>query len=92
MGELFFLYYWHTTRLNLALSFLIALLSLSPVSGIFCFGTLGILASFIGYRYLQNLQYLFYLNAGYSKKQLMFSTAAINIVLATVTLLIISIF
>lgn len=92
MGELFFLYYWHVTRYNLALSFLIALLSLNPVNGVVCFGSLGIFASFLGYRYLQNLQYLLYLNAGFSKKDLMLKTALINISIAIITILIILIF
>ena len=89
MGELFFLYYWNVTRYNVVLSFLIALLSLSPINGVLCFGTLGILASFIGFRYFHNLQYLFYLNAGYSKKQLIVLTTLINVIIAAVIFLLI---
>lgn len=89
MNELFFVYYWHVTRYNLVLSFLIAFLSLSPVNGVICFGTLGVIASFLGYRYFHSLQYLFYLNAGYSKKKLMLTTTLVNISIALIIFVII---
>lgn len=92
MSELFFVYYWHATRYNLVVSFLIAVLSLNLVNGVLCFGTFGIVASFLGYRYFQNLQYLLYLNAGYSKKKLMLTTALINISIALVIFLLILVF
>jgi hypothetical protein len=89
MIELFILYYWHTTRFNLAFSALIMALSLSPINGIICFGSFGILVSFLVYRYFQDIQYLLYLNAGFSKRRLMLTTACINLLISILTTLII---
>ena len=90
MIELYLLYYWHVTRYNLVLSVLITVLSFNPVSGAICFGSFGVLASFLAYRYFHNLQYLFYLNAGFSKKELMMKTALINISISIIMIIIIS--
>jgi|SoiMethySBSTD1v2_1073268.scaffolds.fasta_scaffold05344_19 hypothetical protein len=90
MLELYFLYYWNVTRYNLVLSALIMTLSLSFVNGMICFGSFGIPGSFLAYRYFHNIQYLFYLNAGFSKKRLMLTTAFINILISIITILIIT--
>ncbi|HTN08933.1 hypothetical protein [Agriterribacter sp.] len=59
-----------------------------PVS-IISFCSVGMVVSFIIYRYYNNIQYYFYANAGLSKNKLIAQTAAINVTGSTLILLII---
>ena len=78
MNRLFLKYYFDITRINVLVTLVIGLLS----NFIICFGTFGVLISFFIYRQFQNEQYYFYLNQGYSKKELMFKVFAINFLIA----------
>ncbi len=65
MNSLFFKYYYDLTRINILVSIIIGLQYI-----VICFGTFGMLISFIIYRYYKNDQYYFYLNHGFTKKEL----------------------
>lgn len=56
---------------------------------IICFGTFGMLISFMVYRQFQNDQYYFYLNQGYTKTELMTKVFGINLSIALLLFLII---
>jgi hypothetical protein len=85
MNRLLLKYYYDITRINILVTILIGLLT----DIIICFGSFGILISFIIYRYYQNDQYYFYLNHGYTKTELMFKVFMINFTIALILFLII---
>ncbi|HRQ51048.1 MAG TPA: hypothetical protein PLR74_10960 [Agriterribacter sp.] len=86
---LFLKYYSDVNKFNLLISLMVLITGQSLAAGIFSFGSVGMVASFIIYRYYYNIQYYFYANAGFSKNKLMVQVAAINAILSTLILLII---
>ncbi|MCW3071807.1 MAG: hypothetical protein JWO44_1697 [Bacteroidetes bacterium] len=92
MSRLFFKYYIDITRINILVTIVFGLLT--KVFGlltnyIICFGTFGILISFLIYRQFQNQQYYFYQNQGYTKTELMAKVFTINFSIALILFLII---
>ena len=85
MNRLFFKYYIDITRINIPTSIVIGYFT----NVFICFGTFGVLISFMTYRYFQNDQYYFYLNHGYTKNELMFKVFIINFLIASLLFLII---
>jgi len=83
MNRLFFKYYYDTTRINLLVSILVGLQEFA-----ICFGSAGMIISFGVYRYFQNEQYTFYLNHGFTKRELMGKVMLINCTIALVLYLI----
>lgn len=77
MNRLFFKYYYDVTRINILVSIIIGLQDIA-----ISFGSFGSLISFMIYRYYQNDQYYFYLNHGFTKKELMFKVFMINFTIA----------
>ena len=86
---LFLKYYTDVNKFNLLVSSIPLLLNQSFAVSVLSFGSFGMVASFIIYRYYYNIQYYFYANAGLSKMKLMMRAAVINIILSTLILLII---
>lgn len=78
MNRLFLKYYFDITRINILVSIFIGLFT----NILICFGTFGILISFVIFRYFQNEQYYFYLNQGYTKAELMIKVFIINLLIA----------
>ena len=85
MSRLFFKYYIDITRINILVTLIFGLLT----NFIICFGTFGILISFMVYRQFQNEQYYFYLNHGYTKTELITKVFAINLSIAVLLFVII---
>ena len=81
-------YYYDLTLYNFGFSFLIGLL-IGINAGIISFGTFGMLAGLLLYRYFQSNQYYFYYNLGLSKKALITTTWIINFTIAAILLLIV---
>ncbi|MDP9078268.1 MAG: hypothetical protein M3O71_12625 [Bacteroidota bacterium] len=52
------------------------------------FGTFGVLISFVAYKYFQNIEYYFYMNAGLSRRRLQLKTFIINLAMSSLILLI----
>jgi len=83
MNRLFFKYYYDITKINILVSILIGLQDIG-----ICFGTFGTLISFFVYRYFKNDQYYFYLNQGFTKKELMFKVFMINFTISFIVYLV----
>ena len=78
MSILFFKYYIDITRINILVTIIFGYMT----NFIICFGTFGMLITFVVYRQFQNEQYYFYLNHGYTKTELMTKVFAINLSIA----------
>jgi hypothetical protein len=83
MNRIFFKYYFDITKINVLVSIVIGLQYIA-----ICFGTYGILISFMIYRYYKNDQYYFYLNQGFTKTELMLKVFLINFTISFILLLI----
>ena len=83
MNRLFLKYYFDTTKFNIIFSIVFGLQEIA-----ICFGTFGTLFSFLIYRYYQNDQYFFYLNHGFTKKELMVKVFMINFTISFILYLV----
>ena len=81
-------YYYDLTLYNFGFSFLIGLI-IGINAGIISFGTFGMLAGLLLYRYFQSNQYYFYYNLGLAKTTLIASTWIINSTIAVSLLLLV---
>jgi hypothetical protein len=88
MSRLFFKYYLDVTKYNVVFCILFLIITPSIVEFIVLFGTVGVVASFMAYRYFQNIEYYFYINRGLSKTHLQLKTFLINMVASSVLLII----
>ncbi len=87
MSRLFFKYYFDVTKYNVVFCILFLIITPSFVEFIVLFGTIGIVASFMAYRYFQNIEYYFYLNCGLSKRSLQLKTFIINLATSSIMLI-----
>lgn len=83
MNNLFFKYYCDITRINILVSIIIGLQEIA-----ISFGSFGSVISFMIYRYFQNDQYYFYINQGFTKKELMVKVFMINLTIGLILYLI----
>jgi hypothetical protein len=88
MNQAIIKYYFDLTRYNFAFSVFIGLLTLRPYIGIVTFGTFGMLAGLICYRYFHQNQYYFYYNLGIGKTKLVSFSWLVNIIFMIIFLLI----
>ncbi len=86
---LFLKYYSDVNKFNLLISLIVLITGQSLPVSIISFCSVGMVASFIIYRYYYNIQYYFYANAGLSRNKLMLQVGAVNAILSTLILLII---
>ena len=86
--RLFLKYYSDVNKFNLLISLIVSTISQNLSAGIISFGSIGLAASFIIYRYYYNIQYYFYANAGLSRIKLVVQAAAVNAILSILILLI----
>lgn len=84
MTELYFKYYCDLTKYNILFSVLVTILTQRVYAGVVSFGTIGMLVSLILYRYYQNIEYYFYLNAGLSKKAIILKSVKINFIISVI--------
>lgn len=87
MTELFFKYYYDITKYNLLFCIVVMLLTHRLAATIISFGSIGMLVALFIYRYYQNVEYYFYLNAGLTKKGIIVRSFLINALIATLLLL-----
>lgn len=85
MSRLFLKYYIDITRINILVTIVFGYMT----NFIICFGTFGMLITFMVYRQFQNEQYYFYLNHGYTKTELMTKVFGINLSIAVLLFLIV---
>jgi len=91
MSSLFLKYYIDVTKYNLFFCAVFAIIRGNLIEGIVLFGTVGVLISFIIYRYFQNVEYYFYINGGLPKKRLLLTTFIINLAISSLIILLWSI-
>lgn len=84
MSDLFFKYYRDITRYDILFSILVIILTQNIYAAVISFGTLGMVVSLILYKYYQNIEYYFYLNAGLSKKRIILETFKINFLISVI--------
>jgi hypothetical protein len=89
MSKALLKYYYDVTRYNLAFSVLIGVLR-GVTPAIISLGTFGMFIGVICFGYLQNNQYYFYHNLGFTKLRLILTVWGINLILAVLILLIAS--
>ena len=82
MSELFLKYYYDVTKYNIYISILVIIFTQRLYAGVISFGTFGMVGSFFVYRYYQNIEYYFYLNAGLSKRGIILKTFKINFIIS----------
>lgn len=87
MTELFFKYYYDLTKYNLIFCILVMLLTNRLAAVIVSFGTIGMLVALLVYRYYQNIEYYFYLNAGLTKKGIIARSFLINALISLLLLI-----
>lgn len=87
MTELFFKYYYDLTRYNLLFCIVVMLLTQRLTAAIVSFGTIGMLVALLVYRYYQNIEYYFYLNAGLTKKGIIARSFLINVLVSLLLLI-----
>lgn len=88
MHPALFKYYYDLTRYNIIISLLVGFVKFSPFVGIFSFATFSMPISIFCYQYFQKHQYYFYYNLGISKTKLVIFTWIINLIIASILLLI----
>jgi uncharacterized MnhB-related membrane protein len=82
--ELYLKYYFDVSRYNLLFSILVIILTQNLLAAVVYFGTLGSVVSLALFRYHQNIEYYFYLNAGLSKKAIILKSFIINLVISVI--------
>jgi hypothetical protein len=94
MTRLFLNYYFDVIKYNLFFCTLYIIvrsfttnLKTDMIEAIIHFGTLGVIVSFVGYKYFQNIEYYFYINGGLSKRHLQLKTFIINLAISLLILL-----
>lgn len=88
MSHAFWKYYMDVTRYNIAISVILALITLNPLNGIVCLATGGMVIGLYCYKQFQQSQYYFYYNIGITKRKLITFTWLINIALSLVAALV----
>lgn len=84
MTEIYFKYYRDVTKYNLLFCMLVTILTQRIYAGVISFGTIGMVVSLFLYRYYQNIEYYFYLNAGLSKRGIILKTLKINFIISVI--------
>jgi hypothetical protein len=87
MSRLFFKYYLDVTKYNAIFCILMCIISPDLIEIIILFGTVGVLISFLAYRYFQDIEYYFYINCGLSKRNLQLKTFIINLAVSSIILI-----
>ena len=87
MSKALLKYYCDVTRYNLAFCILVGILK-GITAAVFSFGTFGMLMGVICFGYLQNNQYYFYYNLGYTKLKLVSTIWGLNLLVTALVLLI----
>ena len=82
MSAIFFKYYIDITRYNLLLCILVLILTRNIYAAVIAFGSFGMLMAIFVYRYYQNIEYYFYLNAGLSKRGIIMLAFKINLLIS----------
>jgi hypothetical protein len=88
MSRLFLKYYFDVTKYNVVFCILFFILRPNIIEFIILFGTIGVVVSFMAYKYFQNIEYYFYANGGLSKTHLQLKTFIINLVASSIILVI----
>ncbi|MGN6494534.1 MAG: hypothetical protein ACTHLE_21260 [Agriterribacter sp.] len=80
---LFLKYYYDVNKVNIIISIVILIWQQHFWAAVVSFATLGLLASYLSFNYFRKIEYYFYANVGYSKRQLIAKTWAGNILLSS---------
>jgi hypothetical protein len=88
MNRAFFKFYFDSTRYNLAFSILVFLI-VNPLAGIVSIPTFGLAIGLLCYKQIHGHQYYFYYNLGFSKQKLILNSMIINLIIASLLLVII---
>ncbi len=85
MNRAFLKFYVDSTRYNLAFSILCFLIN--PLAGIVSLPTYGLAIGLLCYKQFHGHQYYFYYNLGISKQRLIINSLVINLIIATIALI-----